>query len=511
VSQRRPVPCCRHCPPACSLFGLTDVPGRQAQPACYLDLAATDRLMVAGGPQSGRTTFARALICSIASRFRPDQVHLYVVEHRPAGLAEYAKLPHCGGVFSPAEPDRIRRMVGWVDEETQRRAMTRFDPGGQDNPLIVLLVDGWEQFESRADPALADVSLGPTLRNVMAIGAPLGVHIVPIGGQDLLAGKVPALCSQRLLLSFPNEDTRRAHLRGGMTIPPPLPGRAIDAGTGFHLQICQPGTTGAEFAASVTAEYRPVSLNLGRLPHEFPSLPARVSMAELALPSLPPSLTWVPVGVGGPDVATVGIDLFDAGPHLMLISGPPGSGRTTAVATLARTLSGNGIDVLALAPPQSPLSRMLAGEHGIRVVTGTAIEDGVLREAAESLGDRRYVVLLDDADRMTIQAEKKGFSEAATLLDEIAQPAALGHRGLVIAADVTPILSGNRKSLAKVTNEILMSGTRLLLTPGKRADARQLNMTLEPDQYFTRPRGRGYLASADTPTLVQLATGQPGS
>jgi hypothetical protein len=131
------------------------------------------------------------------------------VEHQPAGLSDYAGLPHCGGVFAPAEPDRIRRLVGGLDQETQRRAANRFDPGRQDDPVIVVMVDGWEQFESRADPTLADVSLGPTLRDVIAVGAPLGVHIVPVGGQDLLTGKVPALCNQRLLLAFPNEDTRR--------------------------------------------------------------------------------------------------------------------------------------------------------------------------------------------------------------------------------------------------------------------------------------------------------------
>lgn len=485
-------------------FGLADVPEEQAQPACHLDLAASAHLMVAGGPQSGRTTFARALITSLATRFRPDQVHLYIVEHHPAGLSEYAALPHCGGVFSPAEPDRIRRLVGWLAEETRRRAAARFDAGGQDNPAIVLVVDGWAQFENRADPSLADVSLGPTLREVMTIGAPLGVHIVPIGGQDLLTGKVPALCNQRLLLPFPNEDTRRAHLRGGMASPPPVPGRAIDAGSGHHVQICQPSASAAELAAAATA-HDPATVDPGRLPVLFASLPVQVEVAGLPLPQPPPAPSWMPIGVGGRELATIGIDLFDAGPHLMFIAGPAGSGRTTAIATLARLLSWNGIGVLALAPPQSPLSRLLADEEGIRVIATATIEDTALREAAGPFGDRRYAVLLDDADRITVQATKQGFSESPTLLDEIGQPAQFGRRALIIAANATPILSGSRKSLAKVTNETLQNGARLLLTPAKRADARELGMTLEPDQYFTRPPGRGYLATTGAPTLIQLA------
>jgi S-DNA-T family DNA segregation ATPase FtsK/SpoIIIE len=204
-------------------------------------------------------------------------------------------------------------------------------------------------------------------------------------------------------------------------------------------------------------------------------------------------------------LATVGIDLFDAGPHLMLISGPAESGRTTAIATLARLLSWNGIDVLAVAPPQSPLARLLADDDGIQVITGASIEDAALREAAGPFGDGRYAVLLDDADRITIQATKKGLSEAPTLLDEIAQPAQFGHRALVLAGNATSILTGGRRSFTKVINEILLSGTRLLLTPAKRAEARDLKMSLEPDQYFTYPAGRGYLSSTGAPMLIQLA------
>ena len=502
-------------PPASAApFGLMDEPDFQSQPAYSLDLEAADHLMVAGGPQSGRTTFARALITSLATRFRPDQVHLYVVEHQPAGLADYAGLPHCGGVFSPAEPDRIRRLVGWLETETQRRLAARFDAGAKDDPDIVLVVDGWEQFERRADPNLAEVTLGATLRTVIETGAPVGVHVVPIGGQDLLTGKVAALCNRRLLLPFPNEDTRRSAMRGGITSPPVLPGRAVDAATGRHVQVCDPDEPAADLTARVLAAQQTVpgaTVSGGAapaaLPREFPSLPVRVKVGDLVLPEPVPSPSWVPLGVGatGADLGTVGIDMFDVGPHLMFIAGPAGSGRTTAVATLAKLLSWSGIDVLAVAPPQSPLIGMLAGEEDIKVVSGMTLEDAALREAADSFGEGRFAVLLDDAERITIRPSKDGFVDAPTILEEISTPAAFGHCALVIAADPNPILSGQRRSLAKVTSEIMLTGTRLLLTPAKRPDARQMNVTLEPDQYFTRPAGRCYLSNVGPATLLQLA------
>jgi S-DNA-T family DNA segregation ATPase FtsK/SpoIIIE len=255
----------------------------------------------------------------------------------------------------------------------------------------------------------------------------------------------------------------------------------------------------------VAAAHDPAAGDCARLPRQFPSLPTRVGVEDLAPPSPVPSPGWIPLGVGGPEVSTIGIDLFGAGSHLMLISGPPGSGRTTAIASLARLLSRQGIGILAVAHPRSPLGRILAEDDGISVITAASVEDSALRKAAESFGGHRYAVLLDDADLLTVQAGKQDFGEAPTLLDEIARPSEIGRRALIIAADATPILSGSRKPLARPARESLDRGTRLLLTPETRADARQLKMALEPDQYFTGLPGRGYLASTGAPALIQLA------
>lgn len=334
-------------PPATAVpFGLADEPAEQAQPAQYLDLAGTDRLMVAGGPQSGRTTFARTLITGLVTRFRPDQAHLYVIEHHPAGLADYAELPHCGGVFSPAEPDRVRRLVAWLDEEVQRRSAG--DPApGSDRPRIVVVIDGWEHFEDHGAPTFTETSLLIALRGIIAAGAPLGVHIVPLGGHDMLNHKLPSYYTRRLLLPFPKEETRRAHLTSRMTAPPALPGRAIDAASGRHVQICRPDVLPADLSSRFT------DLDPARLPREFPALPTRITLDELPPTASPSSPTWIPLGIGGPDHSTVGVDLIE-GAHMLLLSGPPGSGRTTATAALAHSLRRAGIGVLAVAPPRSP-------------------------------------------------------------------------------------------------------------------------------------------------------------
>jgi S-DNA-T family DNA segregation ATPase FtsK/SpoIIIE len=475
--------------------GLVDDPDAQEQPLLALDLAGTDRLMVAGGPQSGRTTALRVLLHGLVTRFDPTQVHVYVVEQHPSGLAGYADLPHCGAVLGPAEPDRLRRLVGWLGEEVQRRRVAQLaTPGAAPGPYVVLLIDGWELVENRADPAWVETSVLTTLRGVVTAGPTVGVHVVVAGGQGMMSGRLPELFSRRVLLPFPKEETRRQHLGGRVVSPPVLPGRGIEAGSGLHVQI------------ALTGEVPPVPGR--RHARRFPPLPVRIAVDEVVHPEGSVRAGFV-LGMGGPDVEPVTLDLFEGDPHTLLITGPSGSGRTTALALVAQGLRRCGIGVLAVAPPRSPLASVLAGrlrdDPEVRVLPGTAVRDADLRAAASRFGEGRFAVLVDDCEQISVTPSTEGFVEVPTLLQEIAAPAALGRRALILAGDAGPIVTGRRPALTRVVGEILTGGTRVLLSPTTSMGARELGVVLEPDQYFAGPPGRGYLATGRATTLVQLA------
>ncbi|WP_232425324.1 FtsK/SpoIIIE domain-containing protein [Pseudofrankia inefficax] len=572
--------------------GLADEPAVQAQPPLVFDLAGTDRLLAAGGPQSGRTTLAAALITGMAARFRPDEAHVYVIERQPAGLDAYTALPHCGAVVSTAEPDRVRRLTAWLLGEVTTRLSTRAAPaglggagarggasgggggaaagpgGGARWPWIVLIVDGWEYFENRADPNFVETTPLQELREVIAAGPPVGVHVILLGGHDLAGSRTAALFTRRLLLPFGKEELRRLHYPTGTPSPPDLPGRAVDAATGTHLQLVRSHLSAARLteyvtqlrlgpaiddargpdrrsepdragparqvrmashsesgpAANADSDRSPADLASAThrrafvpptavaplafgLPRAFPSMPIRVRSDELPAPHPAPSPTWLPLGIGGKDVATVGLDLFGPGPHALLVSGPPGSGRTTAAATIVRGLRRLGVGTLVVAPPRSPLPALLGDDDpGIRLIRAGDVKDTQLREAAETFGDGRFAVIVDDCDHLTIEPTVVNFADARTLLEDAASPAAAGRQALILCGDATPILNGQRRSLLKVTNEIRTSGGLLLLTPTSPHTAREHNLRLEPDQLVPTPPGRGYLTIRGTATLIQLAT-----
>jgi S-DNA-T family DNA segregation ATPase FtsK/SpoIIIE len=223
------------------------------------------------------------------------------------------------------------------------------------------------------------------------------------------------------------------------------------------------------------------------------------------LPSGSRSSTWTPLGIGGPDVEPVGVDLFDAGPHLLLVSGPAGSGRTTAAAWIVQAMRRRGVPVLVLAPPRSPLPGLLPADDDIRIVQGSTVHDTDLRVAASTFGERRFAVVVDDCEQLNVLCEQDRYHDRPTLLADIAEPSALGRQALVMVGDAGPIVSGQRRNLLRVVNEILSTGTRVILAPTSPALARELHLTLEADQYFPGPAGRGYLTNGREAHLVQLA------
>ncbi len=485
-------------PPQSVPYGLADLPADQAQPEEHLPLTGAERLMIAGGAESGRTTALRTLIHAAADRFSADDLHLYVVEKEPAGLSAYESLPHCGGVFGPSEPDRIRRFVTWLGEEVGRRTVAQFTVT-EEPPTLLLLVDGWELFHDPTDQASVETSLVRILREVIKGGPKVGVRMVVSCGRGPFATKPADLFDRRLVLRFPGADIVKAALPPGTPLPLSLPGRAADAATGRHIQIALPDESAQDFTARVAHDCTPPV----RAPRHFPSLDPQVDVSRVARPE-DATAGWVPLGLGGPELEPFGVDLF-AGPQMLLVSGPAGSGRSTAAAVAVSELARQGVGCVVLCPPRSPLVQLVAGVRNVSVLVGPTLTDDVVRQAAAALETPQVVVVADDCEQLTVVPTTKSFEEQPTLLAEATTPDRLGRMGLVLCGNAMPLLDG-RRSLSAVARRVLDEGARVLLTPAQPAVAREHRILLEADQYLAGPPGRGYLAVGRRQNLLQLIT-----
>ncbi|MEU6807062.1 hypothetical protein ABZ931_39810, partial [Streptomyces neyagawaensis] len=176
-------------------------------------------------------------------------------------------------------------------------------------------------------------------------------------------------------------------------------------GTEIQVALLAPGATGQEQAEALRAigaeaTRRDAGLPAARRPVRIGTLPAKVAFTD-AYEKVAEELRrpmWGLLGLGGDDVAPVGVDFAGSSPTFV-VAGPPGSGRSTALASLAVSLLASGTRLVVLTPRESPL-RALNGHPGVRLL---ASPSPTAQELAAALrGDEPRVVLVDDADLLIL-------------------------------------------------------------------------------------------------------------
>ena len=80
-----------------------------------LDLSGgAGNLVVVGAQQSGKSTFVRTLLMSLALTHTPREVQFYCLDFGGGALTSLAGLPHVGGVATRRDVDRVRRTVAEI-------------------------------------------------------------------------------------------------------------------------------------------------------------------------------------------------------------------------------------------------------------------------------------------------------------------------------------------------------------------------------------------------------------
>ena len=435
-------------------YGLADLPADQARLPVTLDFATLGHLHVVGSPRAGRSQTLRTMAGAIARAHSSSDVHLYGIDCGNGALLALESLPHTGAVVQRTQPDRVARLLTRLTTEVARRQemlardgaadlpeLRRARPPDQRPPHLVVLLDRWEVF----DKTLTDYDNGGLLNGVLALlreGASVGVHLVLAGDRTLFSTRVSSTTEDKLVLRL--NDKAEYSMIGvpQRSVPDDIPaGRALRADDKVEVQI-------ALLTAEATGQAQAVALqaigaeaaarDAGRPDHARPfrvdQLPDRISASEAAkfLPAQRPEPMWALVGVGGDDLAAIGADL--AVNPSFIIGGPPRSGRSTLLLTMALSLLEAGTSIVVAAPRRSPL-RDLAGRPGVlEVFTDADVPRERLTEILTG-ADGALVVLVDDADGLAKSASDPVFTE-------IARTGAEYGRALVAAGQIDRLASG---------------------------------------------------------------------
>lgn len=494
-------------------FGLQDVPAKQSRSPLSLDLENGGHLLIAGSPRSGRTATLRTIAGAIAKSCSPQDVHLYAVDCGGNGLLPLVAMPHCGAVVSRDQLDRLERLITRLSAEVSRRqqllatstqassAEQRRHAAPEDRlPWMVLMLDRWEgyvaAFDGYDNGRLIDAMLA-----LLREGPAVGLRAVMTSDRSGLFGQVSTVIDERIVLRL--SDTADYGMAGIPTREVPAsmpPGRALvpsSAGT-FEAQIAllTEDPSGAAQVAALQAligkaAATPALVAAFQRPMRVDALPASVSESEAdALPPAggAPGPLWVRVGVGGDELASVGIDLLADGPGFT-IAGPPRSGRSTALGGMVRSLLAREVPVVLVTPRRSPL-RSLAPLPGVLGVLGS--EDTAEALAALTEGLERYVIAVDDAELLTDTPLSIG-------LEEVVRSARDGDHGVLVAG-ASDALSSTYRGF---TVDVRRSRSGLILSPQTPADGDVLGVRL-PRGVEGGPPGRGILVVGGTMSPVQV-------
>ncbi|CAO5234737.1 FtsK/SpoIIIE domain-containing protein [Frankia sp. AgKG'84/4] len=392
-------------------YALVDLPHRQHQQPVCADLATFGHLYVLGAPRSGRSQALRTLAGALARAHTCAEVHLYGIDAAGGALAVLADLPHCGAIVGGTDLERLGRLCDRLGAELIRRQrlLAEYSCAGldelraampaEDAPAhLFLLIDGWDSLAATL-PEHDGGRLYDALLSLLREGTGAGMHLVVTADRGLLAGRAAGLNDHRVLLRMGDRGDYAAIRVPPQRIPAHVPAgrgwRSVDQGE-IQIALLDPDPAGQAQAEAlrriaVRAGGRDRDVPAEQRPFPVAALPAPMAFAD-AFDRVGPADRGplrALLGVGGDAAAPVLLD-FAGRAHTFLIAGPPGSGRSNTLATLAVSLLAGGTRLVVLTPRDSPLRRLaahpqvsLAGLDASLTVEGPAV---VLVDDVDLLG-----------------------------------------------------------------------------------------------------------------------------
>jgi S-DNA-T family DNA segregation ATPase FtsK/SpoIIIE len=331
-------------------IGLVDKPFEQRRDPMWLDLA-TSHFLVAGGPQSGKSTVLRTLIASLALTHTPEQVQFYCLDFGGGTLTGLADLPHVGSVATRLEPDRLRRTIAEIstllDHREQVFTQHRVDSMASYRRMLAagtvprdgfgdvfLVVDGWGTIRSDYE------ALDQQITQTAARGLGFGVHVVlSIQRWMELRPALRDLISGRLELRLGDPSESDVDRRAAANVPAGTPGRGLSPDK-LHFLSALPRVDGDpstdNIADGVAGMVKRVAgAWAGPAAPDVRLLPADLPFS--ALPQVDTARAAVPIGLDENTLSPVFAD-FDAEPHFIVI-GDVESGKSNLLRVIARGIT----------------------------------------------------------------------------------------------------------------------------------------------------------------------------
>ena len=480
-------------------IGLVDRPEHQTQEAATVDLEETGGLIVIGMGGAGKTTLLRSAALDIVSQGSPDEVVVFGLDAAGRGLSPLKALPHTGLIASVDDLEAVTRLLSCLQTEIERRRMLLADAEvdslttlrkvrpSESPPRMLLLIDGYGSFQAMCDsPEL--FGWVQVLQRIVTDGRAVGLHaIMTVDRRMAIPSALASAMAARVVLRMADAESLvdcGVLSAVAKQVDLSLPGRAVFG----RADLMQVAVAGGEDPTLQTAA---IDQRVDQLRQAY----STTAFAPAALPTAcdvgDSSVPWH-VALGLQDLTGSVLDL-DLSSSDLVISGPPGSGRTTAAATIARGLAASGVGNVAM------VSTDAAYILGVTVVRSDEQRQHLVDHLQAALSgpqtrETAMVLVFDDADRLDDP-------ELATLLDKIVRD---DRVRLITTVDSRAVAGGYQPGrigeLRRVRRQLLLQPTG----PSDVTAVTGVRATLRPGVAF--PAGRGVLVTERAAVIVHVSS-----
>ncbi|MFF2523352.1 FtsK/SpoIIIE domain-containing protein [Streptomyces liangshanensis] len=496
-------------------YGMVDLPAQQSRTPLVFDLDRAGHLHIIGSPRSGRSQTLRTLAAALAQAHGAQDVHLYGIDCGNGALNALTALPHTGAVVDRNQTERLSRLLDRLTAELTYRQgvlgargtadlaeLRRMAEPAERLPHLVVLVDRFEVFE-REYNAFDNGSYLERMVRLLRDGAGVGIHLVLAGDRVLGSSRFGGTTEDKIVLRMNDRaDYSSVGIPTKAAPADAAPGRGLRTQDLSEAQIAVlgtdlSGTAQARFLSDLGAELtrREAEVPAERRARRLDVLPDRVTYREaLALHTKRGAMRPL-VAVGGDTLAGLGPDLADV--PTFAVAGPPRTGRSTALLTVARSALDAGAGVVVLAPRRSPL-RELAGRPGVAaVITEAEVSVEEFRKVLGNVPEDNAVIVIDDAELFM-------GAEIDPDLALLARGGAGNGWGVVVAGNAESM----SLSLAGWMGQVKRNRTGMLLSPQSLGDGEVIGTKLTRGLIGQAPQpGRGLLHLGDGTLLAVQVPG----